>query len=202
MRPRFGKAADGDARRSGLKFDAEVRLPMDISKIPAGIAPPFDINVVIEIPQGGMPVKYELDKVSGALFVNRFLHTTMFYPGNYGFIPNTLAEDGDPCDVLVVSQTPVVPGAVVRCRPIGALIMEDEAGRDEKIIALPVDKLNPYYSGIQGYEELPSILREQIQHFFHHYKDLEKGKWVKIIKWSGIDEAARLINDSIARYPK
>jgi inorganic pyrophosphatase len=173
---------------------------MDISRIPAGVAPPHDINVFIEIPQGGTPVKYELDKASGALFVNRFLHTTMFYPGNYGFIPNTLAEDGDPSDALVVSQAPVVPGAVVRCRPIGALMMEDEAGRDEKIIAVPVEALNPYFTGIHNYTDLPIILREQIQHFFHHYKDLEKGKWVKIINWASADEAAALIEAAIARF--
>jgi inorganic pyrophosphatase len=173
---------------------------VDISRIPAGLAPPHDINVFIEIPQGGTPVKYELDKASGALFVNRFLHTTMFYPGNYGFIPCTLSDDGDPCDALVVSQSPVVPGAVVRCRPIGALMMEDEAGRDEKIIAVPVEALNPYFTGVHNYTDLPIILREQIQHFFHHYKDLEKGKWVKIINWVDVDGAIDLINAAIARY--
>jgi inorganic pyrophosphatase len=173
---------------------------VDITRIPAGVAPPHDINVFIEIPQGGTPVKYELDKASGALFVNRFLHTTMFYPGNYGFIPRTLAEDGDPCDVLVVSQAAVTPGAVVRSRPIGALKMEDEAGRDDKIIAVPVEALNPYYSGVENYTDLPTILREQIQHFFRHYKDLEKGKWVKIIDWVGVEEAAALIEAGIARF--
>ena len=172
---------------------------MDISKIPAGVEPPYDINVFIEIPQGGLPVKYELDKASGVLFVNRFLHTTMFYPGNYGFIPNTLSEDGDPCDALVVSQAAVIPGAVVRCRPIGALLMEDEAGRDEKIITVPVAALNPFYTGTNSYTDLPVILREQIQHFFRHYKDLEKDKWVKIIRWVGADEAANLIVTAIAR---
>jgi len=131
---------------------------MDISKISAGLAPPRDINVFIEIPQGGLPVKYELDKESGALFVNRFLHTTMFYPGNYGFIPNTLSEDGDACDALVVSQSAVVPGAVVRCRPVGALMMEDEAGKDEKIITVPVESLNPYYKGINSYTDLPILM--------------------------------------------
>jgi inorganic pyrophosphatase len=139
---------------------------MDLSKIPIGKTPPFDINVFVEIPQGGLPVKYELDKASGALFVNRFLHTTMFYPGNFGFIPHTLAPDGDPIDVLIVSQAAVFPGAVVRCRPVGMLIMEDEAGPDEKIIAVPVDQLNPYYSGVRSYEDLPGILRDQIAHFF------------------------------------
>ena len=172
---------------------------MDISKISAGVEPPYDIHVFIEIPQGGLPVKYELDKESGALFVNRFLHTTMFYPGNYGFIPGTLSEDGDACDALVVSQSAVVPGAVVRCRPVGALMMEDEAGKDEKIITVPVEALNPYYKGINSYTDLPILLREQVQHFFHHYKDLEKGKWVKIIKWVGPDEAAELIMAAIRR---
>src|SRR5205823_1709364 len=112
---------------------------MDLSKIPTGANPPYDVNAIIEIPQGGVPVKYELDKKSGALFVDRFLHTAMFYPGNYGFIPHTLSADGDPCDVLVISQVPVVAGAVIRCRPIGALVMEDEGGKDEKILAVPVD---------------------------------------------------------------
>jgi inorganic pyrophosphatase len=172
---------------------------MDISKIPAGVEPPHDINVFIEIPQGGLPVKYELDKASGVLFVNRFLHTTMFYPGNYGFIPNTLSDDGDSCDALVVSQAAVIPGAVVRCRPIGALLMEDEAGRDEKIITVPVAALNPFYTETNSYTDLPVILREQIQHFFRHYKDLEQGKWVKTIRWIGPDEAANLIMASIAR---
>ena len=172
---------------------------MDISKIPAGLEPPHDINVFIEIPQGGLPVKYELDKASGALFVNRFLHTTMFYPGNYGFIPSTLAEDGDPCDALVVSQSAVVPGAVVRCRPVGALLMEDEAGPDEKIVAVPVDQLHPFYSGVRSYEDLPAILCDQIAHFFRHYKDLEQGKWVTITRWVGPEEAARLIVGAFER---
>ena len=172
---------------------------MDLSKIPIGKAPPFDINVFIEIPQGGLPVKYELDKASGALFVNRFLHTTMFYPGNYGFIPHTLAADGDPVDVLIVSQAAVFPGAVVRSRPVGMLIMEDEAGPDEKIIAVPVDQLNPYYSGVHSHEDLPAILRDQIGHFFRHYKDLEQGKWVRVLRWAGPDEAAAAILAGIQR---
>ncbi|HSR58510.1 MAG TPA: inorganic diphosphatase, partial [Candidatus Binataceae bacterium] len=158
---------------------------MDISKIRVGENPPFDINVVIEIPQGGVPIKYELDKLSGALFVDRFLHTSMVYPANYGFIPHTLSEDGDPCDVLVITQVPVMPAAVVRCRPIGILMMEDEAGPDEKIIAAPVDKLNPYYSRVTNYADLPALLRDQIAHFFRHYKDLEQGKWVKLTRSLG-----------------
>ena len=129
---------------------------MDISRITSGKNPPKDIHAVIEIPLGGVPVKYEIDKKSGALFVDRFLHTAMFYPGNYGFIPHTLSADGDPCDVLVVSQVPVVAGAVIRCRPVGALLMEDEAGGDEKILAVPVDALHPFYTGVQSYRDLPA----------------------------------------------
>ena len=131
---------------------------MDINLITAGENPPKDVHAVIEIPLGGVPVKYEIDKKSGALFVDRFLHTAMFYPGNYGFIPHTLSADGDPCDVLVVSQVPVVPGAVIRCRPVGALMMEDEAGGDEKILAVPVDALHPFYAGVQSYRDLPTIM--------------------------------------------
>ena len=172
---------------------------MDLAKIPAGRAPPDDINVVVEIPQGGTPVKYELDKDSGALLVDRFLHTSMFYPGNYGFVPHTLALDGDPIDALIVGPAPVVPGAVVRCRPVGALIMEDEHGPDEKILAVPVDELHPFYSGVNSYKDLPPILCDQIAHFFRHYKDLEEGKWVKVVRWAGADEAVRLIAAAIAR---
>ena len=172
---------------------------MDLTQIPVGIAPPYDVHAVIEIPQGGIPVKYELDKKSGALFVDRFLHTSMYYPGNYGFIPQTLAADGDPVDVVVVGQVPVVPGVVIRCRPIGAIMMEDEAGGDEKIVAVPHDKLHPFYTGVDTYEKLPIILRDQIAHFFEHYKDLEKGKWVTISHWVGPEEAAQLIRDGIAR---
>jgi inorganic pyrophosphatase len=175
---------------------------MDISKIAIGQAPPFDVNAVIEIPQGGEPVKYELDKDSGALFVDRFLHTAMFYPGNYGFIPHTLSEDGDPVDVLVVGRVPVVPGAVIRCRPVGALLMTDEKGADEKVVAVPVDALHPFYSGVRSYEDLPPILRDQIAHFFQHYKDLEKGKWVSVAKWVGPDEAGRMIDEAIQRARK
>ena len=172
---------------------------MDIAKIPTGMNPPYDVNAVIEIPQGGEPVKYEMDKASGALFVDRFLHTAMFYPGNYGFIPHTLADDGDPCDVLVVGPTKVVPGAVVRCRPIGALMMEDEAGGDEKILAVPVDALHPFYLGIGSYRQLPTILTEQIAHFFQHYKDLEKGKETRITRWADAEEAADLIRQGVER---
>ena len=158
-------------------------------------------RAVIEIPKGSK-VKYELDKASGALRVDRFLHTAMFYPGNYGFIPHTLSADGDPCDVLVVSQVQVVPGAIVRCRPVGALLMEDEAGGDEKIIAVPVDALAPFYSNIRSYRDLPPIMCEQIAHFFQHYKDLEKGKWVTIVKWLDAKGAEKLVLDAIARAAK
>ena len=175
---------------------------MDLSKIAAGKKPPHDINVVIEIPVGGVPVKYEVDKDSGALFVDRFIHTAMFYPANYGFIPHTLSEDGDPCDVLVVTPIPVVAGCVIRCRPVGALLMEDESGADEKIIAVPVDKLHPFYSQVKSYEDLPPTLCAQIGHFFEHYKDLEKGKWVKVNKWVGAKEACTLIEEGLARHGK
>jgi inorganic pyrophosphatase len=172
---------------------------MDISKIATGKKPPEDINVIVEIPQGGYPVKYEIDKDSGALFVDRFLHTSMVYPSNYGFIPGTLSDDGDPVDVLVVSQIPVVPGAVIRSRPIGALLMNDESGGDEKILAVPVEKLHPFYDNVKTYKDLPPILTEQIAHFFQHYKDLEKGKWVKVVKWVGPREAQKMILRGMAR---
>jgi inorganic pyrophosphatase len=172
---------------------------VDLAKISAGRSPPNDINVVVEIPQGGAPVKYELDKDSGALLVDRFLHTAMFYPGNYGFVPHTLAQDGDPIDALIVGPAPVVPGAVVRCRPVGALIMEDEHGPDEKILAVPIDELHPFYSGVGSYKDLPPILCDQIAHFFRHYKDLEEGKWVKVVRWAGPEEAAGLITAAMAR---
>lgn len=175
---------------------------MDISKISAGHKVPDDVNVIIEIPQGGCPIKYEIDKESGAMFVDRFLHTSMIYPCNYGFIPHTLSDDGDPCDVLVVGQMPIIPGAVVRSRPIGALLMEDESGHDEKILAVPVDKLHPFYSKVLSYKDLPEIVCEQIAHFFAHYKDLEKNKWVKVAKWVGPEEARKIITDGITAAQK
>ena len=170
---------------------------MDISKIEVGKNPPSEINVIIEISQGSAPIKYEMDKESGALFVDRFLQTSMIYPANYGFIPHTLSGDGDPCDVLVVTNIPVIAGSVIKCRPIGALLMEDESGQDEKIIAVPIDKINPFYKNINSLKDFPNILLEQIEHFFAHYKDLEKGKWVKIIKWVDKEEAEQLIRQSI-----
>ncbi len=172
---------------------------MDLTRIPTGVNPPHDVYAIIEVPLGGVPVKYEFDKTSGALLVDRFLHTAMFYPGNYGFIPHTLSDDGDPCDVMVITQVPVVPGAVIRCRPVGALLMEDEAGNDEKILAVPVDKLHPFYKGITSYRDLPDVMIEQIAHFFQHYKDLEKGKWVSIVKWLDAREAETLIVEGMKR---
>lgn len=173
---------------------------MDLSKIPLGKNPPWDINVVIEVPLGADPVKYELDKDSGALFVDRFLHTSMHYPANYGFVPHTLCGDGDPLDVLIVARVPVVPGAVVRCRPVGVMFMEDEGGMDEKILAVPHDKLHPYYNEITSYRDLPKILVDQIGHFFTHYKDLEKDKWARVDRWGEAEEAARVIEESIAAF--
>jgi len=173
---------------------------VDLSKIPVGKNPPYDLNVVIEVSIGSDPVKYELDKDSGALFVDRFLHTSMHYPCNYGFVPHTLSDDGDPADVMVVTRHPIVPGAVVRARPIGVLVMQDEKGEDEKILAVPVSKLHPYYANVSNYTELPRILIDQIAHFFEHYKDLEDGKWVRIRHWGDCDEAARLIQQAIDRY--
>jgi len=173
---------------------------MDMSKISVGKDAPNEVNVIIENPIGGDPVKYELDKDSGAVFVDRFLHTAMFYPGNYGFIPHTLSGDGDPVDVLVVGRTPVVPNAVMSARPIGVLLMEDEAGMDEKIIAVPADKLHPYHSDVMSHEDLRPINREQIEHFFEHYKDLEKGKWVKTLGWEGPEKACEMILTGVERH--
>lgn len=169
---------------------------MDIRKISAGDNPPSEVNVIIEIPQGGAPIKYEFDPASGCLFVDRFLHTPMSYPANYGLIPHTLCRDGDPCDVLVVSQVPIIPLAVIRCRPIGGLAMEDG---DQKIIAVPVDRLNPYYIAVQTLSDLPPILHEQISHFFNHYKDLEEGSRLRISHWMELDETFEYISDAIAR---
>jgi len=172
---------------------------MDISKISIGPNPPHDINVIIEIPLRGEPVKYEICKESGAMFVDRFLHTAMFYPANYGFVPHTLSEDGDPIDVLVVGRQSVAVGAVLRSRPIGVLLMEDEGGMDEKILAVPHTKLHPFYDDVQTYLDLPQILIQQIEHFFVHYKDLEVGKWAKMIGWGGPEKAVEIIEQAIAR---
>ena len=172
---------------------------MDISKIPTGVNPPYDVNAIIEIPQGGEPVKYELDKESGAIMVDRFLHTAMYYPGNYGFIPHTLSDDGDPMDVLVVGPTPVVPGAVIRVRPIGTLMMVDEAGGDEKILAVPVNKVFSGYAHIEDIGQVSPHWLERIGHFFEHYKDLEKDKWVKLDGWGNAAEAKQILRESMQR---
>jgi inorganic pyrophosphatase len=175
---------------------------VNIEKIPAGKKLPWQINVIVEIPMGGEPIKYEIDKESGAIFVDRFMSTTMFYPANYGFIPNTLGSDGDPLDVMVLSDIPVVPGAVIPCRPIGVLIMQDEAGGDEKVLAVPDVSLNPYYGYVQKLEDLPGTVLKKIEHFFSHYKDLDQGKWVKIERWADANEAARLIEEAYDRLHK
>lgn len=172
---------------------------MDISKIALGVNPPKDVNVIIEIPMGGEPVKYELNKESGAMYVDRFLHTAMRYPGNYGFIPHTLAEDGDPTDVLCVGRHTLAPGVVLRSRPIGVLYMTDEAGADEKILAVPHSKLLPFYDDVETYSDLPAIVISQIEHFFAHYKDLEADKWVKVTGWGGPEDAWRMINEAVER---
>jgi inorganic pyrophosphatase len=157
------------------------------------------VNVVIEVPVGGEPIKYEMDKDAGTLVVDRFLYTAMRYPGNYGFIPHTLSQDGDPCDVLVANTRAIVPGAVMSVRPVGVLLMEDEAGGDEKIIAVPTSKLTQRYDKVKNYDDLPDITLQQIQHFFEHYKDLEPGKWVKVLRWGDAEDAHRLILEGIAR---
>jgi inorganic pyrophosphatase len=172
---------------------------MNIDAIPAGNYPPEDINVIIEIPVGGEPIKYELDKASGALFVDRFLYTPMRYPGNYGFVPHTLSDDGDPVDVLIATTRPLVPGAVINCRPIGVLIMKDEAGMDEKVVAVPNSKLTRRYESIANFADLPEITLQQIQHFFEHYKDLEPGKWVEFQSWGNAEVAKQIIREAQAR---
>ena len=175
---------------------------MRIDAISIGKNPPEDVNVIIEVPIGGEPIKYELDKASGTLVVDRFLYTPMRYPGNYGFIPHTLSEDGDPCDVLVANTRAIVPGAVMSVRPVGVLFMEDEAGGDEKIIAVPTSKLTQRYDKVKNYSDLPEITLQQIQHFFEHYKDLEPKKWVKVLRWGNADEARKLIVEGIERAKK
>lgn len=172
---------------------------MRIDAISSGENPPNDINVIIEVPVGGQPIKYELDKNSGTMFVDRFLYTPMVYPGNYGFVPHTLSLDGDPIDVLVCNTRAIVPGAVMNCRPVGVLIMEDDAGPDEKIIAVPSSKLTRRYEDIEKYSDLPKITIQQVEHFFSHYKDLEPDKWVKIQSVEQVDVAKKMITDAIER---
>src|SRR5215470_17888718 len=172
---------------------------MRLDAIAIGHNPPEDVNVIIEVPIGGEPIKYEMDKAAGTLVVDRFLHTAMRYPGNYGFVPHTLSEDGDPIDVLIANTRPIVPGAIINVRPVGVLKMQDDAGGDEKIIAVPMPKLTKRYAHITEYSQMPEITIQQIQHFFEHYKDLEPGKWVKVIGWGGAAEARRLIAEAILR---
>ncbi len=172
---------------------------MRLDAIPVGANPPHDVNVVIEVPIGGEPIKYEMDKASGALVVDRFLYTPMRYPGNYGFIPGTLSGDGDPCDVLIANTRAIVPGAIMSVKPIGVLVMEDNAGEDEKIIAVPSAKITARYAGVEEISDMPEITIQQIEHFFSHYKDLEPGKWVKIKRWGDKAEAHKMILDGIAR---
>ena len=175
---------------------------MRIDAIPIGTNPPHDVNVIIEVPIGGEPIKYEMDKPSGALFVDRFLYTPMRYPGNYGFIPHTLSDDGDPLDVLVCNTRAIFPGAVLNCRPVGVLIMEDNAGGDEKIIAVPSTKTTQRYDRVRSIADLPEITLKQIEHFFAHYKDLEPGKWARIDRWGDETDARRMIEEAIARAKK
>jgi inorganic pyrophosphatase len=172
---------------------------MRIDAISIGESPPDDVNVIIEVPVGGHPIKYELDKEAGTLIVDRFLYTAMSYPGNYGFVPHTLSEDGDPIDVLVCNTRQLVPACVINVRPIGVLVMEDNAGQDEKIIAVPSHALTKRYDDVLNATDLPEITLQQIEHFFEHYKDLEPGKWVKISGWQGADDAKRLIVEAIER---
>jgi len=172
---------------------------MRIEAIKIGENPPADVNVIVEVPVGGQPIKYEMDKDAGTLVVDRFLYTPMTYPGNYGFVPHTKSEDGDPIDVLVCNTRPLVPGCVINVRPIGALMMEDDAGKDEKIIAVPSPHLTKGYVDVKNFSDLPEITLQQIQHFFEHYKDLEPGKWVKIGEWMDAEQARTMIANAIDR---
>ena len=173
---------------------------MSLNKVPSGQNLPDDFNVIIEIPMHGEPVKYEVDKESGAIFVDRFMNTAMHYPCNYGYIPHTLSDDGDPVDVLVITPVPLNTGVVVRCRPLAVLKMEDESGFDAKVLAVPVDKLSTLYRGLKTHSELPAIVLKQIEHFFAHYKDLEPNKWVNIGGWEGIEEARKEILSGVENY--
>jgi len=173
---------------------------MNLDRVSSGDDLPNEVNVIIEIPAHSDPVKYEVDKQSGAMFVDRFMNTAMYYPCNYGYIPHTLSNDGDPVDVLVVTPHPLISGSVIRCRPVGILKMSDESGEDAKVLAVPADKLCVSYRQISDYTQLPSLLIDQIAHFFEHYKDLEANKWVKIEGWDGVDAAKTEITNSVTRY--
>jgi inorganic pyrophosphatase len=186
---RFYRSRESDRNGVSMRIDA----------IAIGTNPPEDVNVIIEVAVGGHPIKYEMDKEAGTLVVDRFLYTPMTYPGNYGFVPHTLSDDGDPIDVLVCNTRPLVPGCVINVRPIGVLIMEDNAGQDEKIIAVPSSHLTKRYENVHDYTDMPSITLQQIEHFFEHYKDLEPGKWVKIGDWQNAEVARKLIVEAIDR---
>ena len=173
---------------------------MSLSNVPACDKLPEEVLVIIEIPAYSSPIKYEVDKDTGALFVDRFMGTCMQYPLNYGYVNNTLSDDGDPVDVLVMTPHPLVAGSVIKCRPVGVLNMTDESGQDAKIIAVPVDKLSKIYSDVKDIDDVPSITKNQVEHFFSHYKDLEQGKWVKIDGWAGIDAAKEEIVSSAKRF--
>ena len=175
---------------------------MILDRVPSGQNVPHDINVIIEIPSHSDPVKYELDKDTGAMFVDRFMSSAMHYPCNYGYVPHTLSDDGDPVDVLVLTPNPLISGSVVRCRPVGVLKMTDESGDDAKVLAVPVDKLCKTYRDVQDFRDISPPVLEQIAHFFEHYKDLDEGKWVRVEGWAGKDEANKEIMDSIERYNK
>jgi inorganic pyrophosphatase len=175
---------------------------MGLDRVTSGRRVPADFNVVIEIPMNADPVKYEVDKETGAVFVDRFMSTAMHYPCNYGYVPHTLSGDGDPVDVLVISPFPLITGVVVRCRPVGMLRMRDEAGEDTKLLAVPIDKLTSQYRGIRSPRDLPPARLDAITHFFEHYKDLEAGKWVKVQGWVGAAAAKKEIRDGVARYAR
>jgi inorganic pyrophosphatase len=173
---------------------------MNLDRVSSGDNIPNEINVVVEIPAHSDPVKYELDKDTGAMFVDRFMNTAMHYPCNYGYVPHTLSKDGDPVDVMVVTTYPLIPGSVIKCRPVGVLMMTDESGDDAKILAVPTDSVSRHYHDIQDFRDLPEILLDQVAHFFEHYKDLDEGKWVRVGGWGGADEAREEIMASVAMY--
>jgi inorganic pyrophosphatase len=173
---------------------------MNLDRVDSGRDVPNEINVIIEIPAHSDPVKYELDKTTGAMFVDRFMNTAMHYPCNYGYVPRTLSKDGDPVDVMVITTYPLIPGSVIRCRPVGVLKMTDESGDDAKILAVPIDKVSRHYRKVGDFRDLPEVMLDQIAHFFEHYKDLDEGKWVRVGGWGGIDEAKAEIMASVQMY--
>ncbi len=173
---------------------------MNLDRVSSGKDVPNEINVIIEIPAHSDPVKYELDKETGAMFVDRFMNTAMHYPCNYGYVPHTLSKDGDPVDVLVLTTYPLIPGSVIQCRPVGVLKMADESGDDAKVLAVPIDKLSRMYRGVRSFRDLPEAVLDQIAHFFEHYKDLDEGKWVRVGGWGDVDEAKQEILDSLKMF--